>query len=432
MRSSAVGLQLLVSLLLWLLLATDAASAAVSASAPRCTWIQLAVDAATGPAPQGMCDQSAVYDAAQHRLLVAAGELSDNTDSIRGVWALDFSSSFSSPSWLNLTLLQSDTPAPSPRTGLPAALQPAASAASWSSFLMIGGFDLEQQSFDNETWDAAIGSSASEAVDSFAWQQLATAAAEPLPGLAWSDCAWADDAASLLLMYGGTSGQTGADSGDLWLLDLSLSEPQWQNITAASSGARPPPLSGLRLQRDSARSQLVLFGGYSCTADSASGGGGSACFTNGVWLLSLNASSLYHWSRAFDAAAQPEAAAPIPRAWHSTVLLQDQLWVFGGNYIDYRWDSGSSSSSPPPASRSLCSDLCCCCCSVARISSSSMTSGCSISCSSPGSRRPFSALRLPSCGARRARWSDRRRTGCSTWWWWAAAAPSPTIPLPLL
>ena len=127
----------------------------------------------------------------------------------------------------------------------------------------------------------------------------------------------------------------GVDSSDLWQLNVTEPYPTWQNVSHLCSGDQPRPLSGSRLQFDPIGNQLVLMGGYSCTSGFASGlGGGTSCFSNSVWLMSLNESSLYRWTQLADPNPGSVSTWPSPRAWHSTVLLGRQLWVFGGQYQD--------------------------------------------------------------------------------------------------
>ena len=335
------------SLSLLLLLLTLTASLITAAGADvRAVWIQLSVDASTGPAPLGVCDHSAVVDDVGYRLLVTGGELADSVSSIHGVWALNFADSFEAPSWENLT--DTTAVAPPPRSGLSGALQqpPTASATGGSggnssgAFIVSGGIDLLSSDLYNDTWSAAIGaedSSGDAGLDGFEWLPLASDTASDVTPMSWAYMAWGDDWQTQLLMYGGTRGDTGEDSSDLWLLDFTQSNPQWVNISALTSGDIPPKMSGMRLQWDSPRQQLIMCGGYSCTEAGLSGASQNGCFTNAVYLLSMAPASLYTWRLAFDPAS--EALAPTPRAWHTTVLLGDQLWVFGGSYIDTAKDS---------------------------------------------------------------------------------------------
>ena len=127
----------------------------------------------------------------------------------------------------------------------------------------------------------------------------------------------------------------GVDSSDLWRLNLSEPSPMWQNITHLCSGDLPRPLSGSRMQFDPLGNQLVLMGGYSCTTDYASGlGGGSTCFSNNVWLMSLAEPTMHQWTALVDPNPGPSSTWPSARAWHSTILYGQQLWVFGGQYQD--------------------------------------------------------------------------------------------------
>ena len=120
------------------------------------------------------------------------------------------------------------------------------------------------------------------------------------------------------------------DSSDLWVLNVTASPAVWRNITSLCSGDLPRPLSGSRMQFDPLGDQLVLMGGYSCTSNYASGlGGGTACYTNSVWTMSLNDATRYQWT---EHSADPNW--PSPRAWHSTIMHGQQLWVYGGQFQD--------------------------------------------------------------------------------------------------
>ena len=320
------------------------------ASLPRCclcstvvgTWVHLSIDPSTAPT-SGFCDQWVGVDSAHERLIMVGGDDGDETGP-QGTWMLDYSQSFQSPVWLNLSIdLSSATAIDSPYIGggpqgalasSPALLARSGSGvytANQPELIVWGGHSLVNVTFFNAAYEASLGGPDGETA---VWSDESGLTAA-MPKVAWATSAWGDVNETLLFMYGGTVAPAGVDSSDLWLLNLSESNAVWRNITGLSSGDHPRPLSGCRMQFDPVGNQLVLMGGYSCTADFASGlGGGSSCFSNSVWLMSLHQSSMYEWTEIADPNPGPSSTWPSARAWHSTVLFGQQLWVFGGQYQD--------------------------------------------------------------------------------------------------
>ena len=315
---------------------------AASATAISGTWIHLSIDPSTAPSA-GFCDHWAGAEWPQQRILVVGGD--DNVEpdtSPGGLWALDYSGSFEAPLWVNLSINASALPVPyvggGASGGLRSLPRPAGCAADAgcpsSELLITCGHDVQDpDGFFNATYTALIANST--AADAATWELAGPLSApsysSPLPLMAWSAYSWGDDQQTMLYVYGGTYHDAGVDSADLWLYDLSSPSPTWQNVTDQCSGDLPRPLSGGRMSFDSPRGQLVLMGGYSCTTGGVSGlGGGSLCFSNSVWLLNL---TTMVWT-GFHDPGTADSNFPLARAWHSTVLLDSQLWIFAGQWTD--------------------------------------------------------------------------------------------------
>lgn len=80
---------------------------------------------------------------------------------------------------------------------------------------------------------------------------------------------------------------------------------------------------------------LWMFGGYTCTENGLSNGGGIACFPNSLYTLDINTSSINYltWSQ-FTSNAN-DHYWPEGRAWHSVNSWQERyIVVFGGSSID--------------------------------------------------------------------------------------------------
>ena len=301
------------------------------------TWVHLPVDPSTAPT-SGFCDHWVGVDAAHERLILVGGDDGDMTGP-QGTWALDYSASFSEPVWRNLSIdtasassIDSPYVGGGPQGGLvhSPSTQQRDFTAGQAELIVWGGHQLTDP--QNPTW-FHTAYEATLSGDEATWTDDSAGSVD-LPGVAWATSAWGDANQTLLFMYGGTVAPDGVDSADLWLLNLTDSPAVWRNVSALCSGDRPRPLSGSRMQFDPVGDQLVLMGGYSCTSDYASGlGGGTNCFSNSIWLMSLSGSSMYQWTALYD--PNPKTPTwPSPRAWHSTVLHGSQLWVFGGQYQD--------------------------------------------------------------------------------------------------
>ena len=304
--------------------------AALASSSPAvipipATWIELAIDSSTAPSA-GFCDHMADWDPTIQRIVLVGGDngVTPVDSSLVGLWTLDFSSSFDLPTWQNAnTSSASAIPAPDVGGGPCGALRYSTSSpcgglnCSDVTAIVVGGHDLNTGVFFNQSYLADV-----DVINQYLeveWDDIAddgsVSDTGPLMGLGWSTACWGDVNQTQLFMFGGTAQDTGLDSSDLWLLNINAPIAAWRNITALTSGDLPRPLSGTRLQFDAVRNQLVMMGGYSCTQQSLSGQqGGTACFSNTVWCLSLNSSSLYQWTAHTDPGDAAVYPWPSPRA----------------------------------------------------------------------------------------------------------------------
>ena len=179
---------------------------------PRCslaatvygTWIHLSIDPSTAPS-SGFCDQWVGVDAAHSRLMMVGGDDGDGTSPV-GTFALDYSASFTSPVWVNLTV---ELPSPGsinspyigggPQGALISA--PSTLARSFQAerpeLIVWGGHSLVDSDFFNAAFESSLGT------DSASWLDD-SASTTDMPDVAWAATAWGDNNETRLFMYGGT------------------------------------------------------------------------------------------------------------------------------------------------------------------------------------------------------------------------------------
>ena len=199
--SSSVLLVSACALLLWSPLLCSCATVVA-------TWVHLAIDPSTAPT-SGFCDQWVAADVSHERLLMVGGDDGDETGP-QGTWALDYSASFTSPVWRNLTIDTSEAGSiSSPYIGggpqgellsSPATLAQLYSP-SRPELLVWGGHSLVSKDFFNAAYDSSLNNDTAVWVD----DSDSTLA---MPEVAWATTAWGNHNQTLLFMYGGTGNTT--------------------------------------------------------------------------------------------------------------------------------------------------------------------------------------------------------------------------------
>ncbi len=154
------------------------------------------------------------------------------------------------------------------------------------------------------------------------WQRVQPAAG-PSPGRRWNSLATYDAATDRALIHGGAMGHSSPCANDTWVLDHASgigATPRWRapDIT----GTLPPPHAETNGFYDGRTRSLVVLGGNDCVAT----------FTNDVWVLSFDASSLRSgvWHR-----LSPTGFDGSPVRRNAAAAAYDpkfrRLWLEGGH-----------------------------------------------------------------------------------------------------
>lgn len=182
---------------------------------------------ASGPAPTPRWSHNAVYDPAEHRMLVWSGRRGGMF--YNDVWAFDLNTHV----W---TELAASTPAPNLRYGTAAVFDPlAGELVNFAGFTDAGRFE--------DTWRFDPRSAA--------WRELGVA---NNPGPRCLHSASYDSRGHRMLVYGGQRGASRL--GDLWALDLN--GDSWSELTPALGPAGRTFAASVY---DARGNYLVIFGG---------------------------------------------------------------------------------------------------------------------------------------------------------------------------
>lgn len=180
--------------------------ASFSSSTVVATWVHLPIDPSTAPA-DGFCDHWVDVDAAHSRLIMVGGDDGTGTGPV-GTWALDYSASFTSPTWRNLTIDTSTSPAAidspyvggGPQGGLLSSLTTLSRTftAGQPELIVWGGHSLVDADFFNAAYESTLSAN-----DTATWVDDSGSTVD-MPQVAWATTAWGDVEQTMLFMYGGT------------------------------------------------------------------------------------------------------------------------------------------------------------------------------------------------------------------------------------
>jgi hypothetical protein len=243
-----------------------------------------------GPHPPARGQHSAIYDAAEGRMIVFGGR--SRVKLFSDVWALDLTPG--AEAWTQLS------PAGTP----PIARRWHSAVYDTANGRMVvfggggGGAVL------SDVWALDLTSGAE------AWSQLAEGS--PGPPARVQHSAIYDAAMGFMILFGGYD--AGTLFNDVWALNLTTET--W--VQLSPSGTPPTVRRGHTAVYDGANSRLLLFGGV-----------GSGGFHNDLWELSLVPGSVA-WTQ-----LAPSGTAPAGRAWHTGMvdMLSGRFITIGGHVM---------------------------------------------------------------------------------------------------
>lgn len=237
-----------------------------------------------GPDPR--FGHAVAVDQSMGKLILFGGQSADLF--FNDTWIFDFESEI----WSSLEI--SSSPIPSPRYGLPAAIN------GEGNFVISHGFTFEGR-FD-DTWSLDLSTNT--------WTDVSPSdgASRPLKRCL-HEMIWDRDSGRLLLYGGCSSGFGPCPQGDLWAFDPTSRE--WTELTPTNG---PAPRSNPAWIYDKSAKRTLLIGGLT-----------ESGYTTDVWSGKFS-------GEGFDWEAQETASdAPSPRASHDIVLARGDIYLFGGS-----------------------------------------------------------------------------------------------------
>jgi hypothetical protein len=277
-------------------------------------WTTLIANGAAG-SPSARNDHSAVYDAANNRMIVFGGD-DDSLTPLSDVWVLsNANGQGGSAVWSNLSPSGAAPPA---RFGHTAVYDPA------NNLMTVFGGDNGTLGM-NDVW---VLSHANGLGGTPAWTQLSPVGTPP-SGVEYSRGVY-DAANNILTVFGGyNSAHTGVTNG-VWTLSHANGlggTPQWTNIVANGASGAPPKRGDHTAVYDSANNRMIVFGGMAAS--------GPASFSgfNDVWVLT-NANGTGGtpgWAKLSISGLKPGT-----RGLHTAVYdsVNNRLMIFGGDNFD--------------------------------------------------------------------------------------------------
>ncbi|HET7225819.1 MAG TPA: kelch repeat-containing protein [Candidatus Eisenbacteria bacterium] len=247
----------------------------------------------SGTAPSPRSGHAAIYDPVRDRMLVFGGQTSPFDES-NDVWALSFASE---PTWIQLTPAGAAPPPRTEHTGIYDAAN--------DRMVVFGGVGL---SYFGDVWALSLSGEP-------AWTQLAPAGTPP--AARFEHTAIYDSVRGRMVMFGGLDGSY--FHNDVWALSLG-SSPAWTLLSPA--GPAPPVRAGHQAIYDPIRDRMVMGGGFSY---SGSGPGSD------VWSLSLEQPA---WT-----VLHPSGIPPASFGSASYDAGADRMLVFGPDLWQLSWDS---------------------------------------------------------------------------------------------
>jgi hypothetical protein len=270
-------------------LLNDAQALSLSGASPE--WTRLSP---SGTPPAARQDHSAVYDAANRRMIVYGGSTSDYSYGVglNDVWALSLPEA-GAPAWTQLS--PSGTAPPRMRH---TAILDAANAR----MIVFGGVTSGGQPL-GDTWELTLPASGSPV-----WKQI------PVEGpLARSGhVAVYDGERRRMIVYGGSGGTLAPVYVDVWALSLANpAAPAWSRLDVV--GAGPGLRQSLAAVYDSALQRMIVFGPE--TPLPLPGPYPTEPFTT-TWALPLSVPGSLQWTAL---RASPPSPVPPPVGRHSAV-----------------------------------------------------------------------------------------------------------------
>lgn len=291
-------------------------NAVLQYSPAAANWTTEIASGAPG-APPARTDHTAVYDAANNRMIVFGGfYFAPGVETFfNDVWILSDANGAGSPTWAQLN--PSGTP-PAARADQTAVYDPA------NNRMIIFGGNTATQTF-SDVW---VLTDANGLGGTPAWMQLApagkTAAGVESPSAVY------DPVNNIMTVFGGANLALTATTNGVWTLSHANGmggTPRWTNIVAPGAAGSPGSRYGHTAVYDAASNRMIVFGGAPFKEAEAPNG------FNDTWVLT-NANGLGGtpvWTQ-----QKPGGPLPDKRWLHSGVYdaVNNRMLVFAGEYAD--------------------------------------------------------------------------------------------------
>lgn len=260
---------------------------------PAPAWTQLTP---SGFPPDGRADHAAIYDPVGQRMIVF-GEWDGRLALINEVYALSLGAT---PEW---SLISPTTTRAAGRWGHTAVYDP-----DLERMIVFGGLP----NYANDAWAFSLDGSA-------AWTELSPIT--NAPSGRWFHAAAYDAVRDRVVITGGYPNNV----HDAWTLNLG-GQPGWTRLN--TSGASPAGRKNHSAIYHPIRDRVVVFGGFLTYPDDV----GLVLYQNDTWMLSTGA--IPEWTE-----VHPSGTPPDIRDEHSAIYdpLRDRMIVFGGHrgYFNY-------------------------------------------------------------------------------------------------
>ncbi len=236
-------------------------------------WTQLSP---TGSAPITRVNHTAVYDAANNRMIIFGGYDGGNS-SFNDVWVLSTANGLGgTPAWTELN------PNPDPTYGLATGryYHTAVYDPTNNRMTIFGGYS-DYVGTMNDVW---VLSNANGLGGTPAWTQLSPTP-DPLyglPAMRYSPTAVYDPTNNRMTIFGGFSSSVSSDLNDVWVLSNANGlggTPTWTQLLP--TGSDPTTRNGHTAVYDAVNNRMIIFGG-----DNGNTFGAVSTLLNDVWVLS--------------------------------------------------------------------------------------------------------------------------------------------------
>ena len=280
------------------------------------SWTTEIASGAAG-APMARADHSAVFDAANNRMIVFGGyEFSPGTESFfNDVWVLSNANGQGTAVWTRLN--PSGTP-PAPRSDHTAVYD-----ATNNRMVVFGGNTATQVFSDVWVLTNANGLGGSPA-----WIQLAPVG-RTAAGVESASAVY-DPVNNIMTVFGGANLALTATTNGVWTLSHANGlggTPRWSNIVAPGAAGSPGGRYGHSAVYDVTNNRMIVFGGAPFSEAEAPNG------FNDTWVLTFA-----NGSGGTPAWTQLKPSGPLPdKRWlHTGVYDADnnRMLVFAGEYAD--------------------------------------------------------------------------------------------------